>query len=256
MKIAQIDYTNTAPFFHGWPEAEFPLQPGVPTELARLAHRGEMLAGPLSIVECWKLEKDYEPLLDLGISNQKKCGSVLVFSKMPFSELNRVSIGVTRESASSVALCHTLLEQRYQNTARFRKGLQVHDAAWLVIGDQALKMAAQPRVQEWSHVTDLATEWWEWQKKPFVFARWIVRRDTPTPVRKKLEDTLQTCFENNMRRLAEVSDVAAKKVGLSPSAVETYLRGFDYRLNTEAEHSILLFREIMQRSVHASGPVS
>ena len=77
--------------------------------------------------------------MDLGISSRKKCRSVLLFSKMPFSELNRVSIGVTRESSTSVALCHLLLEERYHNTARFRKGLQVQDAAWLVIGDQALR---------------------------------------------------------------------------------------------------------------------
>jgi predicted solute-binding protein len=66
-----------------------------------------------------------------------------------------------------VALCQVLLEQRYKNTVRFRKGLQTQDVAWLVIGDQALKMISQPRISEWSHITDLATEWWEWQQKPF-----------------------------------------------------------------------------------------
>ncbi len=256
MKIAQIAYTNTAPFFHNWPEDEFPLQPGVPAELAALARRGEILAGPIPIVEYWKMEAAYEPLLNFGISSRKKCRSVLVFSKVPFAELNRVSVGVTRESSTSVALCRTLLEQRYQNTVRFRKGLQMQDAAWLVIGDQALKMAAQPRVQEWSHVTDLATEWWEWQKAPFIFARWIVRRDAPIAVRKSLEIVLHSCFEANMKNLPEVAKSAAEKVNLPTALVENYLKGFDYRLDNEAERAAALFRVITQRRMLTSGSLS
>jgi hypothetical protein len=48
MKIAQIAYTNTAPFFHGWPEQQFPLQPEFPTELAELALCGTDSGGAAS----------------------------------------------------------------------------------------------------------------------------------------------------------------------------------------------------------------
>jgi chorismate dehydratase len=132
----------------------------------------------------------------------------------------------------------------------------VQDAAWLVIGDQALKMAAQPGVQQWSYVTDLATAWWDWQKLPFVFARWIVRRDAPTETRQRLEQVLQSQFEKNMADLAVVSEEAAAKVGLSSAVVRTYLEGFENRLGADAERAIAIFKDLNQRSLHVSGSLS
>src|SRR5688572_15374400 len=102
MNVAQIAYANTIPFFHYWNADEFTLVPGSPKGLAEAARRGELVAGPLPIVEVWDLEDRFEPLGNWCIAAQERCRSVYVLSKQPFSELDHVMIGATKESSTSV----------------------------------------------------------------------------------------------------------------------------------------------------------
>src|SRR4051812_41605764 len=130
MNIARIAYANTAPFFHFWPAAPFHLMNGSPRELAQAAQAGDVLAGPLPLVECWKLENEFAPLGNWGIAARQRVRSVYVFSRRPFRELRDATIGLTTESSTSVLLCATLLHHKYNVTARLHDGLGPEDDAW------------------------------------------------------------------------------------------------------------------------------
>lgn len=248
MKIARISYANTEPFFHHWPTGEFTLQPGVPKELADAARRGEVIAGPLPLVECWALEDEFVPLGPWGIAAREKSRSVFVLSRQPFSELDHMTIGVTKESATSVVLCETLIREKYRNTVTIRKGLNLEDTAWLVIGDQALHLSMNPAANAWPYITDLASEWWGWKQLPFVFARWVVRRDLDQSLREQLNRCVEKSFRKGMDNLPALAQAISIKMNLPPEFLVHYLHGLVYELDTDAEKSNLIFRELAEKS--------
>lgn len=248
MNVARIAYTNTEPFFHYWNSPEFKLKPGSPKSLADDAKKkGDIIAGPLPLVECWALDDRYEPLGNWGISSRERCRSVYVFSQIPFAEIDHASMGVTKESATSVVLCETLIRQKYGNDVRMRKGLQMTDTAWLVIGDQALQLAHSPLSQAWPYVTDLATEWWNWQRKPFVFAQWVVRKDVAGDVRAGLSRTIEKSLEKGIDHISEIAADVAPRLKISPAFVKSYLSEFIYELGDDARESAQLFRQLVQK---------
>lgn len=249
MNVARISYTNTAPFFHFWETDQFPLTSGVPRALARAAKDGDVVAGPLPVVECWNLEQEFMPLGNWGIAALQKCRSVFVFSNRPFKELDRITIGVTRESSTSVALCSLLIHEKYGHRVRLRRGLETTDEAWLVIGDQALQMGYSPAsLTRWTYVTDLATEWWDWQGLPFVFAQWVVNRKMDPVVRGRLARHLQYSFHRGMASLHEIAEKQSERLHLQPELLSEYLKGFMYQFSSEAEYSMRKFKQMVQES--------
>ncbi len=245
-KIARIAYTNTEPFFHFWDSEQFPLSSGVPRVLALAAKDNDIAAGPLPVVECWNLEKTFFPLGNWGIAAQERCRSVFVFSRRPFSELDQLTIGVTRESSTSVALCSVLIQEKYGHSVHLRRGLEPQDDAWLVIGDQALKMAYSPsQLVRWTHVTDLATEWWNWQKLPFVFAQWVARINLDPAFKNRLNKHIQYAYHQGQVALEDISIIEGERLGLSSELIHEYLKGFMYELSTEAIRSMAVFREMV-----------
>lgn len=243
--VARIAYLNTEPFFHLWDNEQFPLSSGVPKALARAARDNELSAGPLPVVECWGLEKEFFPLGNWGIASKEKCRSVFVFSNRPFADLDNVKIGLTRESSTSVALCSVLIQQKYGHTVQMHRGLEADDDAWLVIGDQALKMGYSPAsLTKWTYVTDLATEWWNWTGMPFVFAQWVVRKSVDPIVRTRLGKYLQLTYHQGIIALDDIAEKESKRLQLQPELIKEYLKGFMYELSPEALRSMRVFREM------------
>lgn len=249
MKIARIAYANTEPFFHFWPANEFVLCPGVPKELAEAAKTGDVIAGPLPLVECWAMEEEFEPLGPWGIAAREKSRSVFVLSRRPFCELDRAVVGVTKESSTSVVLCETLIREKYGNSVVIREGLNLEDDAWLVIGDQALKLSYASCAGSWATITDLAAEWWEWKQLPFVFARWVVRRDLDRGVRAQLNRCLAGSLEKGLANIPLISQALSKKLNLPQEILTLYIRGLMYELGPDADKSDHVFRELVQTSI-------
>lgn len=250
MKVGRIAYTNTEPFFHAWDSSTFDLLPGSPQELADAARKGEVVAGPLPLVECWALEDQFENLGDWGIAARERCRSVFVLSQIPFSELDHVMMGVTKESSTSVVLCETLIKMKYGHHIRMRKGLQSQDPAWLVIGDQALQMVNNPTAQAWPYITDLASEWWDWKHLPFVFARWVVRRDLAPAFRLELENVVAQSLSKGLGSLDTIASKVAPELKLSPTFVKSYLSEFLYKMTPETHNSENEFRRLVKEGVY------
>jgi len=246
--VARIAYTNTEPYFFHWPLHEFPLISGVPRELAEEAASAadDILAGPLPIVETWKMEDRFEPL-SWGIAGREFCQSVLLLSHHPISELDNTAIGLTLESSTSVALCEVILKERYGHDVRLRRGLNRDDDGWLVIGDQALRIFAGPRLGDWNFVTDLASEWWDWQRLPFVFARWVINKSVPSEEKNRLLEIIKSSLAAGLDSIPAIALYQSSLLKIPAQSIVDYLTGIVYELGPQEEEGAGVFRELARK---------
>ncbi len=246
-KVARISYLNTDPFFHSWPPGPFEFLGGSPRALAEAAREGEVIAGPLPLVECWELENDFAPLGRWGIAAREMSQSVLLLSHRPLSTMDGATIGVTRESSTSVVLLEVLIRHRYGHQAKIKRGFDVSDDGWLLIGDQALQVGSKAKVPTWTTVTDLATEWWDWKRLPFVFAQWVVKKDLAPEVRRRLTASVREGLTAGLDALETIAAKRSAELRLPASAIVAYLKGFNYVLGTEEGESMRIFRALVNR---------
>ena len=203
--IGQISYLNSQPFYPLL--GEHRLIPTPPSELGRLASKGEIDAGILATADFLLHEDRYEPAAGLGVANREEVRSILFLSRRPMSELDGARIGITEETSTSVRLLRILLEVRDGVRPRnYVRGLRDEADAFLVIGNEALWRNTTP-TPSFPHRYDLATEWWNWTGLPFVFALWAIRRSLPEAVKEEFADLLERSFTVGMSQI-DVTDPA------------------------------------------------
>ena len=156
-----------------------------------------------------------------GIATGESCGSVLLFSRRPLAALDAACrIRVTGESATSVRLLGLLL-------GRDTAGQAVADddeaEAELLIGDAALQRAARPH--GWPVVVDLAGAWWRRTGMPMVFARWVLRRDAPAPLRRAIVSWLDELARRQDELRDRAAESEARRLGLDAAMLRAYLAG-------------------------------
>jgi chorismate dehydratase len=244
---------NSEVFYQDFPLDLVELQDLVPSALSRAARRGEVDVGPVPLVTCFELEDQFMPLGDFGIAVRDKARSVLLFSKEKIEDLSGTRIAVTGESSTSVRLLKILLRRRYGlRGIQYVATTDVRTDAILLIGDAALNnrrgLPSYPRVY------DLAELWTEWTGLPFVFARWIVRRDLNPEARDFLVKLLTKSLE---RGLTRIDEIAAARTDLSMTVDEKrdYLKGFIYVLGPKEKDSIELFRNHLEAFDREAAPL-
>lgn len=251
IRIAKIPYLNSRPFFHGWLE-DFQMISGSPRELGEVAERGEVDAGPLALVDFWRLSSLFEPLGPWGISSEGFSGSVILFSKRPLKDLAGCFIGISEETSTSAALLRILLESRYGIQANLRRGFAKSDDAHLIIGDEAfLRCQKREANHDFPLMIDLGEEWHSWRSLPFVFAQWVVRKDLPESSKKRiigaLESSLRQC------RLQGLARAFAQKSRISEEHVFRYLSGFRYTFTKEEQKAMEAFHDLWTAKVPVCG---
>ncbi len=253
LSIGYIPYLNMVPFHQGFgPE---PLQKDgfslrfqtlSPRALGVEAEAGRIDAGAMSLMDTFHLCDRFEPLGHLGIGVKRAAQSVLLFSKGPMSEL-RGLCAVTDETATSVRLLQVLLEKCYPRSTvtfgRIASGALYDGSAdsLLLIGDEALK-ARKEGLRELPVVTDLASEWFAWQATPFVFARWMVRKDLPEQAKQCVLGALENSLNVDIFS-ADILNKEAQKRGFTPSEIADYWQGFSFQLNADHDRAVNAFKE-------------
>lgn len=254
--VGYFPYLNIWPFVQGLPDgSERVVAP--PRALVELARAGWLDVAILPVVDVPALADRYETLGDLGLAVAGPVWSVLLLARRPIETLVGARICATPESSTSVRLLTVLLRGRY-GIRDWQWSLTPEDAdAWLVIGDTALAIyldrpsairepgssavrefgssagrqvsEALMRARTFPFLYDLADEWTRWQGRPFVFARWVVRRDRPAAWRRAWYERLLAALEAYLPRLHGSGPVD----GLRPWQI-AYLRRFEYRLSPAA----------------------
>jgi chorismate dehydratase len=241
--VGQISYLNSQPFYPLL-LGEHRLIPTPPSELGKMARKGEIDAGILATADYLVCADRYEPIGALGVANHEEVRSILLASRRPIAELDSATVGVTEETSTSVRLLRLLLEVRYRvRPARYVRGLREGADAFLVIGNEALSQNVRPS-GGFPHRYDLASEWWEWTALPFVFALWTIRRSLPENVKREFEALLERSFEVGMSSIEEIAERFAGELG-RPDDLASYLRNFHYRLGPREMEGLEKFRRLV-----------
>jgi len=249
-RLGRIAYLNVLPIYFAmeniFAENGFHLVRGTPAELNALMRRGEVDLGSISALEYGRAFRDYLLLSDLSISSKGAVGSVLLFSRVPFSRLDGRRIRVSAASASGAALVKILMAKLFQVQPRYQTGQLAgvppkEVAAVLAIGDEALRLSASGAMP---FELDLGQAWQELTGLPFVFGVWAVRRDfaeARPEATAALHRLLLRSRDWGLGSLPELSRIAAAFFSLSPAQILTYFRRLDYSLDPEHEDGLATF---------------
>jgi chorismate dehydratase len=244
LRIGQITFLNCILFFNGLEhESGVRLLPLVPRALSAAAVGDAVDAGPVPLVDTWEIEERYQPLGSFCIATTERARSVFLFSKRPWHALDGAEIGISDQTSTSVRLLKVLLANVWEaKPERFTSIDRTSNDAFLLIGDDALR--ARNGVLEFPHMADLGAEWTEWTGLPFVFARWVARRDLRGADRDRLCALLERSMAANWKQLDRIAVSRAAELGMTVAEVREYLEGFRF-VATDAEHKAMTkFKEL------------
>jgi CofH subfamily radical SAM domain protein len=247
--VARIPYLNSVPFYEHLEKRQFNIVPITPRRMGVLAQQGMVDAGIFSLMDYLRQREYLEPL-DYCIATRDQVKSVLLFSNHGWQDLEGKTIGIMDDTATSVHLLRILLEKRYGVSAVLRRmhaginDMREFDAV-LLIGDEAL-IHRKFGLSGFEITYDLATEWYEWQKLPFVFAVWAVRQHVPAQEKEDLKHVIHGALEEAEADLARVGVAHAKRIGLTIEESADYLQAFTYRMGEREREAVERFRELME----------
>ena len=146
-----------------------------------------------------------------------------------------------------------LLEKKYGVKANFvRMHASVNDFsqfdAVLLIGDEALK-ANKSGLLGFDLVFDLAKEWYDWQKMPFVFAVWAHKKTLPAEKKEELQHIILQSLEKSENQLESIGTLHGRMITLSPTETSEYLQGFNYRLGEREKEAMNIFKKFIEEVV-------
>ena len=249
-RVGRIAYLNVLPIYFAmeniFGENGFHLVRGAPAELNALMRRGEVDLGSISAMEYGRAFRDYFLLPDLSISSRGAVGSVLLFSRAPFSRLDGRLIRVSAASASGAALVKILMAELFEVAPRYQPGqlagVPLGDvAAVMAIGDEALRLKAAGVMP---FELDLGQAWQELTGLPFVFGVWAVCRDfaaAQPEITGSLHRLLLRSRDWGLGSLAELSRIAATFFDMSPAQILAYFQQLNYSLDPEHEEGLATF---------------
>lgn len=244
LRIGRVPYLHSEPFYFAMARPGMALYECVPGAMARAAADGEIDAGPVPLAECFHLQDRFEPVAGFCLASVQHAGSSLLYSTMPIAALARAHIGVTDEAATALRLLHILLRLKYQVQPAAYVPLQAAHDAFLLIGNAALRQ--RKGVPDFPYTYDLGAEWHAWTGLPFVFARWLVRKEVPSHDKARLEEALYIGLEDGVDTLCQIARPRQDLLML-PRDVVAYIQGFRYYIGRAEQQAIAQFQRSLQQ---------
>ncbi len=247
--IGRIPYLNSVPFYHHFEKKQFRMLPISPRRMGVLSAEGKIDAGLFSLVDYFGQEDQLE-LLNWCLASRDQVKSVMLFSNHGWLDLDGRVIGITDETATSVRLLQVLLEKKYGVHALFRRlhsgvnDYRQYDAV-LLIGDEALRRN-KLGLEGFELVFDLAKEWYEWQKLPFVFAVWAVRRSLSDSDKSTIRNSIEQSLVLSEEDFQKVGLARGKELGLTGQEVVEYLEGFNFRIGEREQEAMRVFHQLLE----------
>jgi len=239
LRVGMIPYLNAWPYRNAFGGAEPRWRIEPPRALGERAAAGQLDAALLASRDALALSDRFRPLGDLGIARHGAVESVLLFSDRPAEHLSGARVALTAESRTSRALVRILLDGflRVPNVSYVPEGEPAE--ACLAIGDTALALREAGR---FPHVLDLGECWTRATDLPFVYARWVVRRDLATATAHALGAALRASLAAPLEWTG-----APLPDGLDARRARAYLARFVYRLGPAERQGLDRFREELER---------
>jgi chorismate dehydratase len=244
LKVGRIPYLSCEPFYFEMERRGIALYDVVPSAVAGAAARGELDAGPTPLVDCFRLDERFRLLSGFCVATIRKAGSVMLHSKPSIQELTGARIGIPGEAATALRLLQVVLALKYQVQSAAYVTLEDAYDAFLLIGNEGLRH--RHGVRDYPHTYDLGEEWYQWTGLPFVFARWIVRKDLERREAAVLEDTLYAGLQDwadGLFRSSETRD----DLPMHPRDRLEYTQGIRYFIGVTEQRAIDLFRRYLDQ---------
>lgn len=242
IRVGRIPYLNSEPFYYKLEREDIELCHLVPTALGRAADQGEIDAGPVPLVDYFKLEDRFTQLGQFCIATIEKSRSILFYSKSPIESLKGAAVGVTSETSTSRRLLEVLLTYRFQVKPGSYVSLDDPNDAFLLIGDEALRQ--RHGVPSYPYLYDLGEEWYRWNGMPFVYALWVARRDMSPEKMSYLENVLYSCVDEGLDHMHVIGEMRPD-VKMSVREIVQYFQGFRYWVGMGERKAIELFKEYL-----------
>lgn len=232
LRVGEINYSNCIPIFYTLKKrhqcADYTFIQGIPSELNQLISDGRIDISPSSSIEYAINPEKYLILPELSISSIKRVESILLFSQFRIEELNNKTIGLTKASATSTVLLRILLKRLYGYSNTFidaeeslEEGLKKYPAC-LLIGDEALGEAASLKFRIAGEnqnsglltpnsklfVYDLGELWYNLTGKPFVFALWLIRKETALSERRRVSQFYKDLLASKKEAYNDLVNIA------------------------------------------------
>ena len=110
----------------------------------------------------------------------------------------------------------------------------------------AIKVSASVGGRQVSYTYDLGAEWHAWTGLPFVFARWMVRKEVAAKDKALLEETLYVGLEDGVEALYQVA-APREDLLMLPRDIVTYIQGFRYYTGKSEQQAIEQFQRYLQQ---------
>ncbi|WP_066636225.1 menaquinone biosynthetic enzyme MqnA/MqnD family protein [Desulfolucanica intricata] len=263
LHLGQVEYLNCIPVYHALEEGLSPLDvklvKGPPAQLNRLFLSGELDITPISSIEYARNKDKCVILPKLSISADGRVESVLLFSRLPVTELEGRKVCVTSSSATSVVLLKILFEHYYHVDVEFITVdpdldymLSIADAA-LLIGDDA--MLAHHRVLQENlnlNVTDLGEVWKQFTGERMVYALWVIRREFAVAYPDEVTRIANLLYESKMVGLNNMPALLGKAKRRCPLPVpvleDYFLNVIQHEFTEEFQHALLTYYDYAYKS--------
>jgi len=225
-KVGKIAFSNCEPIYHGFTTGALPqpfeLVQATPAALAVALQRAELDISPVSSTEYLAQRHHWELLPGLCIASLGAVESVLLFSRLPFRELDGRLVHLSPKSRTSNTLVGPLLAGLFGVRPRLALPAPGHEpAAFLAIGDEALLSRGR---SDFPHVLDLGQAWEELTGKPLVFAVWVVRRAYLARERSQVQRIHRLLLESKEMGQRDLGGVARYAHQLAGQSVEECAR--------------------------------
>ena len=260
LRISVVQYLNTAPLVYGFTRGalqnKYDLSFTVPSQCADDLRDGRADVAIIPAIEFQRID-DLVVLPDLAIAAKRRVRSLLIVSRKPIAEVQRIALD--RNSRSTQALTRILCAEHWQIKPAFFEAtfdstatiLEQADAA-LLIGDRALRLAisitghatlgaagelvcspdqAGINATETLHVYDVVQEWRRLTGLPAVLAIWAGRREAVTP---EIVADFVASKEYGLAHLGEISAAASLEQNLPAADLLNYFQeNIDFSLDSD-----------------------
>lgn len=254
IRIGHISYANCTPIFYALKRyhdcSDYTFLKGVPSELNSLLLKGSIDVSPSSSIELARHPDLYCFLPDLSISSFGKVGSIILFSRVQIEELNQERIALTHASTTSSILLRILMGEFLKMENTFcEEGGDLKDVlrkykAFLLIGDDALKSKNKITSEYQNsklqtpnsklYMYDLGELWYKFTQLPFVFALWLVRKDSLKNKEKEIKAlgrSLLSAKDTAYRNLEDIAEDVEERNWIPKKMLIDYWQNISYDLN-------------------------
>ena len=251
INVGRVPYLSCEPFYFDMERRGIELTTLFPSALAAAAQEGQIDAAPFPVVDCAQLEDKFAYITGFCVSTISSAGSVVLNSTQAIQELAGARIGVSEEAATAPKLLQVLLAQKYQLEPAAYVSPQDSAEALLHVGNLGLRNRRGMR--EFNHHYDLGSEWHDWTGMPFVFSRWMVRKDLERPQAAVIEDSLYVGLQDWADGLFHLSE-SRDNLRMHPQDMLAFTQGLRYFMGVPEQKGLELFLERLEK--HSPDPLS